>query len=271
MQSDHGAALIQHLPFDSDCFGLEMARVDWFWAEPGTASVLIDQILSAALNQNIQHLMIRVEANQLELVKAWQSHGFYLADTQATLTHNYLTTPPLPTTNGWRSGQIDRFKTDHLPAIKALSRDAYRQSRFYADPALSHSGADHLHMRWAENNCRGRADSTWVAHQNGQVFGYLSCLYSASQAEFGLPAQAHIDLVAVDATVRGDGIGSRLIAMALAHYWDQANLMTVGTQGYNYSALRAYIKLGFILDRLQFSLHGVLGVLNGDHQKERVS
>jgi ribosomal protein S18 acetylase RimI-like enzyme len=248
-----GAAIVGRLPFDSDCFGLAMARLEWFWAtDPAAYERLIGVILADAKDKGIEHLTVRIEADQFQVAQVLVGHGFYLTDTQTTLAHRYHPAHPIPEVAIGGEYELSLFAPPHLAQIQELSVGPYRNSRFYTDPALSADRADLLHRRWVTNDCTGRADRTWVACRGETVLGYITCLFYPAQAT---PAQAHIDLVAVGEPFRGLKIGSNLVNTALRHYQGQADLMTVGTQGHNYPAINMYQKSGFGWDWLQMTFH----------------
>jgi len=249
-------ALIEPVPFDSECFGQLMGKLTWAWVPPGNSDDLVSAVLSEVRQHGLTHLTVRLDASHIWLVQALERNGFYMVDTQAMLAR------PLPADDAYlmsRCFEVSPFRPQDIDCIQLISSDAFKLSRFYTDPNLPTQSVEELHRRWVADDCNGRADSVLVARDGECILGYIACLYHPAEPEFGLPAQSEIDLIAVSSEARGRGVGTGLVEAALDHYSDQAARMTVETQGNNYPALNLYMKCGFRWITLAVTLHWFAG------------
>ena len=118
---------------------------------------------------------------------------------------------------------------DHDACLE-IARTAFSMDRFHADERVPKAGADRLKETWVRNSLGGRADTVLVAHdENSNAAGFVTCLVNSDTAV--------IDLIAVAPGRQGQGIGTRLVQGAFAHYAGQRSRMRVGTQEKNVASL----------------------------------
>ena len=106
-----------------------------------------------------------------------------------------------------------------------IARGSFTHDRFHADPEISDVAANALKAVWARNSLVGALMSVWSPEMQRNSRFYL------------LPAgvdYAVIDLIAVAASHRGNGLGSKLVDGALAYYAGTKAIMRVGTQEANW-------------------------------------
>jgi dTDP-4-amino-4,6-dideoxy-D-galactose acyltransferase len=136
-----------------------------------------------------------------------------------------------------------------IPALRAIARVSYRDSRFYHDLEFSRAACDGLYESWIEKSCQGYADVVWVAEWQGQAVGYLSCSLVDE-------ATGQVGLVAVSEAARGMGLGQVLLAAGMEWVAEQGRQqMLVVTQGRNRAAQRLYGRAGFLVRSVEFWYH----------------
>ena len=120
-------------------------------------------------------------------------------------------------------------------AVADIARHGFKYSRFHLDPQIPGELADEIKAQWAENYFRGkRGDAMVIAESAGNPAGFLQIIHAGDGALV-------IDLIAVEASHRGKGIGSAMIAWAAEHL--SGAHMRVGTQAANVDSLRFYEKI----------------------------
>jgi dTDP-4-amino-4,6-dideoxy-D-galactose acyltransferase len=141
------------------------------------------------------------------------------------------------------------------PALRDLALASGVYSRFAVDPHFSRERFEAMYRRWIEGSVDGElADAVLVAQLTDdsgsaeRIAGMITLSESVGVASIGL--------VAVDATVRGRGIGSSL--MRTAHRWMRsrgAREARVVTQLANTPACKLYERAGYSLIKLQHYYH----------------
>ena len=183
----------------------------------------------------------RVPASDVAAVHELSVLGFRPVDTGMTLEGKIVGVSE-PASTGVRPAR----PTDR-EAVIALARRGFPQSRFHLDPAIAKPLADEIKAQWAGNFFAGtRGDHMLVAEADGRLAGFLQLL----NADDGTLV---IDLIAVDATARGHGLGTAMIheAAGLA----KNGRMRVGTQAANTGSLKLYENLGFRTVAATYVMH----------------
>lgn len=130
-------------------------------------------------------------------------------------------------------------RLDDIPALRAIAAVSHRDSRFYNDGSFDRERCDEFYRVWIENSCRGWADHVVVAERNGTAVGYLTVHLRG-------PGASSIGLVGVDRALQRHGIGSHLLAGALAWVSDRSvTRMSVATQGRNSASQGFFQNAGF--------------------------
>jgi len=163
----------ERLPWDSDFFGFETARLDGvFPLEPplhrpqADLSAAVGVLLDEARRRKIRYLFAQVDPRDQALLRALGEHRFALLETRlhyhlsVQIVH-YLRLPDhMP--QAW-SG-LRTATPDDLPSLKQVARDAVNPyDRFRGDPLLGREAVDRLMETWIEQSVRGNfADLTVV-------------------------------------------------------------------------------------------------------------
>jgi|GEM_PF-188614 len=136
--------------------------------------------------------------------------------------------------------ELDEVEPRHVADVIAIGRTAFTHDRFHVDPLVPDRIADAIKAKWVENGVAGRNAAALVAKlPNGDVAGFIL----VDEALDG--SACTIDLIAVDQTAQGKGIGKRLVLGACAWAVGRAPIMRVGTQAENAASVKLYSRCGF--------------------------
>jgi len=125
-----------------------------------------------------------------------------------------------------------------VDGIKRIAYSAFKKSYFYTSGLFDQRRVDEYHARWAENMFRDTSGTVLIAEGDGAVAGFTAFVKNGDEAR--------IILIAVAGPFLRKGIGSRLMAAALA--WGRDNgirRFRVKTQSANAGAIALYRKHGF--------------------------
>jgi dTDP-4-amino-4,6-dideoxy-D-galactose acyltransferase len=236
------SSVCEYLEWDSDFFGRRIARV----LAPGLRENLIG-IERWCAAERIDCLYLLVDASEDGKSRLAEENAFRLVDLRVTLG--------LAATSIFNSGDSSqvcsiRDATENdIPALRAIAREAHRDSRFYRDGHFPEQKCDELFETWIEKSCRGWANRVIVPDRRTGPEGYLTC-------HIGKSGRGQIRLVGVAEKARGTGLGSQLVTSGLR--WFAENGVTevsVVTQGRNISAQQLYQKCGFRTLSVQIWFH----------------
>lgn len=205
-------------------------------------------LASADLPQEEAFVEARVEASDSEGLAYLQNNGFSIIDCNLTLERAVEEVPPqaevvnLPTNVRFASAEDE-------PGVRRLASDALKHNRFHRDPCISGDVAAQIKEAWAGNYFSGRrGDWMVVAEGANGISGFLQLLC----AEDGVVV---IDLIAVVAHCRRQGLAQSMTAYAYQNCMGHPVNMRVGTQLGNAASLRLYQAMGFRLVHAAYLLH----------------
>ncbi len=160
-----------------------------------------------------------------------------------------LGTTPLPEPP---SLQVRSLRDEDVRGLAELAADAFRLSRFCADPFFSTEQAREFHREWVRNLCAGLADRVLVCDLDGELAGFISCAIRGGQGR--------IPLIATWAGHRRRGLGRSLVSAAL-HWFATAGaeIVHVKTQAQNYPALALYHRSGFTVTQSELTFRVIPG------------
>ena len=158
------AVLAERLPWDSDFFGYDIARLDAViplqpdGAPPHEYRAAVDALVHQAAARGITYLFASIEARDISTRRALGEAGFSMIETRLTYhrdLHNYLHDRRYP---------VRIATADDVELLAQVAREAVNPyDRFHADPFISRSDADRLMTRWVEASVLdGFADVTFV-------------------------------------------------------------------------------------------------------------
>jgi dTDP-4-amino-4,6-dideoxy-D-galactose acyltransferase len=139
-----------------------------------------------------------------------------------------------------------------VPALEAMARSSFTDSRFYVDGHFPRAKCDDLYAYWIRESCRpgGLADCVLVAEQKGVPAAFVTCKRE------GDGSIGRIGLVAVDARWRGRGLGRKIVGAAQVWFKSHGvQAVRVVTQGRNITSQRLYQRSGFLTHTVGLYYH----------------
>jgi dTDP-4-amino-4,6-dideoxy-D-galactose acyltransferase len=237
------ADLCHYLPWDSEFFGIRIARLNCSRLTSGSAAAAEAWCIA----EKIDCLYFLAVSDDPRTVNVAEDHGFRFMDVRVTLSAELAPVsspvePAAPT-------PVRRCRPEDLPALRALAGVSHRESRFYADPGFSDPVCDRLYETWIERSCSGYADAVFVADLGAGAAGYAT-------AHRGKLGEGSLGLIAVHPEAQGLGLGPKLTAAVLGWGREQRlSRIDVVTQGRNCRAQKMYGRCGFLPETLQFWYH----------------
>jgi GNAT superfamily N-acetyltransferase len=241
-----GACVLEALPWDSELYGLGMAKLEWALADAAAeaqraaAAALLGQLVPAARQQRIGHLAARTFAGDYGLGQALEAQGFRFVDTTVTLTRFVDGSPRHSTPAGIRLA-----KKGDIRALQDVAAGALVDGRVDHDPGFPQRLNRELYRRWVANACRGRSEVVLVYPAAGRPVGFVCCnVDRRASASLAVPL-GFVDLLAVAPSMQGRGIGRKLLQAALAWFSDRVRLVEIRAQLANVVSLSLYQQEGF--------------------------
>ncbi len=187
------------------------------------------------------YLVVRIAAEDVAFAHALERQSFSLLVPMVTMERYAAGIPLARMPDHIEAGSV---KPDEVVALGAIARDAFVYGRFWIEPRLPHEVAGQMHEAWARNCCTTPlADDVLVARVGAAPAGFIAM----RTRSYGHVSVDEINLIAVDASHRGRGLG-RLLVEAGRH-WSQerSGRLVVRTELPNATAVRLYEGCGFRL------------------------
>lgn len=242
IEIDGGALTLERVGFDTEIFGIEVARITECKAPNPEA---LDRLHAAAVDRatsaGFAHVSRRVLATEYAEITALERAGHHLLDVGVIFDHDLRGVAPSKEVFS-KNGVRVAIEKDVERAV-AECYGIFRTSRYYHDPAFTAEGADEVHRRWIWNCFRGRADVVLVLEDAN---AFVTCAVDASGV-------GDIALFGVAPSAQGKGAGQRLLGGAIAWFAEKAKRAEVKTQATNYAAARMYERGGFRLVRSELT------------------
>lgn len=234
-----GAPPCSRLEWDSEFFGCRIGRV----AAHRITSAEMERVLDWARVEVIDCLYFLAEAADLESVRIAEEAGFDLTDVRVTRIRDLDASGESP------PDDVDLYREEDLPALRAIASVSHRDTRFYHDPHFPRARCDALYASWITRRCAESPNGVLVVRDAGVAAGYLTCLIDPDGVGI-------IDLVAVAPEQREKGLGERLVRASFGWFAERGcSRVRVVSQARNAAAARVYRRLGFRTVSLQLWYH----------------
>jgi ribosomal protein S18 acetylase RimI-like enzyme len=196
----------------------------------------------------------KVDVKDIARVDDLSMRGFKLVDTALTLRREVQAGDAAAGLVPSLDLVIDEATSDDVDAVAAIALSTFRFSRFHLDSRFPNDAAGRIKREWARNLASGnRGAGCLVARRSGRVVAFLGYLHADDPGPMTV-----IDLIAVDSTEQGTGVGTSTVSALLVAAGRQGRGVLAGTQAANRASVRLYESLGFRLDSASYVLHGHL-------------
>lgn len=259
-QERHAIVVARPLRWDSDFFGVRMARVDYLVASPD-ARALLDVALGASLDAcraaAILHITARVDAEDVAAVDLLERRGFRLMDALVTYRIRPENKPPDEVRD---IGTIRDFDVRDTDQVMDIAGDAFAGylGRFQHDPRVPADRAGAFYLEWARKGLSGEmADKVLVSvNSEDAVIGFL---FFRRREPASSVARVPIFGGGLGAC-RRDSPGAYPGLIRAGALWAQEHggVAECQTQNYNFPVIRVYEAAGGTYVRAEYTLHAWL-------------
>ena len=262
-EGDASAVVIaRSLPWDSNFFGVNMARFDYIMTSPAASPSVVEAAIEATLHAcdeaGIPHLTARVDVEDIPTVDLLQRHGFRLMDALVTYRMRPKKEHPLDVRD---VGVIRDFEPRDTDEVLDITQESFRGyvGRFQHDPHVPVDRAAAFYLEWATQCITGKmADKRLVAiNSTGNVIGYLFFRRrEPASTAGGVPI-----LGGGIGACRRDAPGAYASLIREATLWSHAKggIGEYQTQNYNFPVIRVYEAAGAHYVRAEYTLHAWRG------------
>jgi len=245
-----GLVVGEFAQWDSEQFGQNMGKIVLALFDPTTGlETRARTVRSVVKRLGTRMVSARISLKDLKTIQALESEGALLTDVLLTLRFEFDDFKPALRSKGI---VVDSAKQDDESELKRLGTNVFTADRFHGDSRLSRSKSDKAYGKWVSNSLHGLADIVLVARRDSQVIGFITCKVdnAVDDCNFGV-----IDLVGVNPSYSGLGVGYDLVGSALQWFETRVGSVYVGTQASNSRAVRLYEKSGFKHVNSEATLH----------------
>jgi hypothetical protein len=229
------AELIEHLPWDSQFFGVPIARADLTGATADTMRA----IDAEARDEGVACLYGALDPTDETAAGLVQAFGHRLVEVALTLERS-----PGPFTPKPSSSRVRRGSLEDLPALEPTIKTLSPWSRFAADPRFGIDAARRMHVAWIERAAEDTDErALYVAHDNDGVTGVATSVRSP------VP---RADMISV--TEPGTGAADALMVAFLDGAGDGPT-EAGPSAARNIAALRYWERCGFRVCRTRYLFH----------------
>ncbi|MGP6140218.1 GNAT family N-acetyltransferase [Jeotgalibaca sp. A127] len=219
-----------YLEWDTNYFGIECGRVNLFGATSNEDQQKISDFLNEFKFVTISNYGNRKENN------IWIANktNAFLADVNIQFEKKLNNNSNFKDENTYVTNNL--HKNDQIINI---ANKSFQHSRFFNDPNLPIKESERIYVHWTENAFEKENKYFVISKKEENVLGYL--LFSITNKN-----NAVIELIAVDSSFQGHGIGGKLMK-TLETFLSQKKItsLKVGTQVNNISANQFYTAMGF--------------------------
>ncbi len=225
------------MDWDSDHFGILAGRLNLQGGE--TLATIQSELRSG----KFEFVIARVATEDIMGGSLLERSGFSLADVRLRLDIDLSNfARPAPMSNLSITGYDRRYRAK----LREIARRSFWSGHFHDDPKFEKTKVSEMYALWVDK-CVSENYFIKVAQEEGRVAGFLA----AKERE----GRFSIDLVAVDRTFRGKGVGHDLLAVSLGEARSRFNQADVGVHLTNVPAVRLYEKIGFRLSASELTYH----------------
>jgi ribosomal protein S18 acetylase RimI-like enzyme len=204
---------------------------------------LVRAVLAHCRRAGVRHLSVRLDAEDLATVDVLERNGFRLVDAMCIFLYDLKEQPVLdPSSTG--DFRVRPIRKAEVSAIRAMAQEAFRQGRFHRDGNLPQDRSDALYAGLARALRKDGTAEILAAEVAGKCVGFIAGVPDHALNPFLAKRLAYLWLVTVLPEYCGRGIATGLTKALLAALAGKVDLVEIGTQVYNYPALRLYQRLG---------------------------
>lgn len=253
---DNALLALRISPWDSEHFGFPLAQLHVLLttATPDLPDLLAE-VLAHARAANVRVLTTRVNGDQLAVLHALEDHGFRYYDDAiwpvVAVENLQVQVDP----------RVRMARTADRPRLLELAQKwTYPRGHFYCDPRFDRDAVDRLYAKWLQTALDQQTPIA-VIESAGVVQGFFQFSVEPLQQTPLGHRYAHLRLLALDGSARGQGLGAALFASTLALCQQfGAQFIDSGYSSKNHVSARLHTRHGFLSMHEEVTLHAWLDV-----------
>lgn len=221
---------IKELTWDTEYFGVSSARVD-LWSVLSTLEQ--DELLGLIKDYDFTTIVNHNNTSENNYWIGLKSKAF-LADVNVQFEKTVITS------------KKEELKDDvtvsnnlvYNQVIVDIAKNSFNYSRFFNDPKLDFEKKKAIYSEWVTSSFNQENKYFVISKENANIRGFI--LFSLSDG------RCTIELISVEKRYQGQRIGKSMISALESFVIDKGiDIIKVGTQMNNYSALNFYISMQF--------------------------
>ncbi|MCW3127533.1 MAG: putative acetyltransferase [Bacteroidetes bacterium] len=227
------ADLVKKLQWDTEFWGYGVGNIK--------SKTLTENIYykseKAARESGINVLEYLCSCDDRESLRTAEDLGFHLSDIRLTFDMKAVKIKIDPLPEGLTYGLAEER---HIPELIDISKDLYRESRYYFDGGFDKKRVSDFYNIWVGNAVKGTFDHLCYCIFDGdRPVGF------ATFRHYG-PQTGYIGLAGFTNVNKGQGLGKKLFSHLINESVDKGmTKMVTATQGRNYTAQRLFQSIGF--------------------------
>lgn len=231
--------ICQHLEWDSQFFGLRIARILGESLEKNA----LDAALRWCEEQRIDCLYFLCKPDDDRSVTEAESAGFHLVDVRVELNWKVQTiSEPAP-------NPIRLYQETDLAELRQIAAEVYTDTRFGFDQRFDQKRVSELYEQWLTQSCQTEKQAVFVVAPDTEALGFITCQFDSNDV-------GRIGLLGLKREATGKGYGQNLVQAAQHHFFQAgAQEVRVVTQGRNIAAQRLYQSCHFHTCKLGLWYH----------------
>ena len=236
--------LIKLLKWDTSFFGFPVAIIK----KNTINKKSIKKIINFCKKYKIKLLMFSCNPKNPENVILAEKYKFHFADMRLIFEKdisNYKLKKQLP-----KNLQCTLAKQKDEKSLKKISKDIYKDSRYYFDRNFDKNKIKEFYLNWISKSLNGKLDDyVFMLVQRKNPIGYITIKHFNKHT-------VRIGLVGIDSKKKNKGFGKMILTNVLMKLKNKGiNKIYVVTQGRNYNAQRLYQKCGFVTSSAEIWYH----------------
>lgn len=240
---------IKYLEWDSKIFNKKIGLINLNYGKLNNA--IIREIDEFCLKEKYDCLFTKATNKEYDKMHILENNGFNLMDSIVTLKKELKKEAQISEDEDFT---YKILQESDLQDVTCIIDNLYSFGRFFVDRRLDDKDVNTLYKQWIGNEIKNKYIDVIGIEYKGKLVGFISCKYSMNYLDKN--KEGIISLVGIDKSYQGLGIGKKLMSHVLDYFYKQGvNIVSVGTQIDNISALNLYITSGFKIRGSSNSFH----------------
>lgn len=201
--------------WDEEHYGFRVAKIDWIVCPGGekdrkVMGALLDQCMCSLREKGVRFASSHISSEDLPMLHLLEDHGFRYYQTTAYAIVDSTSTPHP------RDASVRRWRAEDLPSVMDIAkRSQFRGGHFYSDVRFERGAVDGMYEKWIQTSWNNQ-DPVAVIETDGKVSGYFAFVMDGTLSSALGYSYGRMTSLAIDASIHGVGLGSRLFGTVMA-------------------------------------------------------